>query len=575
MTAIFRELTYPQHELSWLSPWIKSPPTGIILLLSVYLAFVIGLEYHGNSISGAQHFQALSLRAAWLTVAQLPLLILLAGKNNLIGVMSGISYERLNVLHRWVARMIWLTATLHWGYQEYGWSQYGLTSMERATDICYPTGGAIILLSQIMCRCLLSAGIAAWTIITWINFSSIAPLRNWKYEAFVIQHIILFVGFIIAIMIHIPVTYPRVYVYIPISLYVFDRLVRSLRFTCVNSRLCRATISALPGNVSKIRVQSSRLRSWKPGQHIFLSIPRFGLLQSHPATIMSTPLSHNGDLIFVLKAHKGFTRRLCKSATSSTTSLLPPNKEKSDAESGISTHQTHRALLSGPYGASQSDLAAFSSTLLIAGSTGVTFILPILLDIAQRAKSTHLPLRQLSFIWIIKSSTWIEWIADDFYNPVASLKAAGIAFDINIYVTCDEEMTDANTTSPSTGRTVTISDQSSGCKCTNTEGPCCCTVDISPIPSPTDCKSALPNPTTCLSTRPSGPYTLHSGRPALEDLIWGLLDKAEGESGIAVCGPLGLGARCRRAVAGISDARGVHKGSGAEGVYLHVENYGW
>ena len=113
---------------------------GAVYLLLAYLGFVIGLEYYHNFILGAQHYQAFSLRAAWLTVAQLPLLILLAGKNNLIGLLTGLSYERLNIFHRWVGRMIWLTATLHWAYQQYGWSQFGLNALEKSTDMCYPTG---------------------------------------------------------------------------------------------------------------------------------------------------------------------------------------------------------------------------------------------------------------------------------------------------------------------------------------------------------------------------------------------------------------------------------------------------
>ena len=111
-----------------------------MLLLLTYLGFIMGLEYYHDFVPGAQHYQAFSLRAAWVTLAQLPLLLLLAGKNNLIGLVTGIAYERLNVFHRWVGRAIWLTATLHWAYQQHGWDLYGLTAMEKATDVCYPTG---------------------------------------------------------------------------------------------------------------------------------------------------------------------------------------------------------------------------------------------------------------------------------------------------------------------------------------------------------------------------------------------------------------------------------------------------
>ena len=140
VTAIIREATYPQYQLPRFPSWFKLPPLGAIAMLFVYLGFVMGLEYHHNFIPGAQYFQAFSLRAAWLTVAQLPFLILLSGKVNLVGIVTGISYERLNILHRWVGRTIWLTATLHWSYQQHGWSLYGLVSIEEAIDFCWPTG---------------------------------------------------------------------------------------------------------------------------------------------------------------------------------------------------------------------------------------------------------------------------------------------------------------------------------------------------------------------------------------------------------------------------------------------------
>jgi ferric-chelate reductase len=133
-----REITYPQLTPS--RSFIKIPPFGTTVLLVTYLSFIIGLEYFGVFIDGAQRYEAMGLRAALLTVAQLPLVILLAGKNNLIGHVTGVSYERLQVLHRWVARTLFLTATLHGAYQIYGWNQYDLVILESQTDSCWPTG---------------------------------------------------------------------------------------------------------------------------------------------------------------------------------------------------------------------------------------------------------------------------------------------------------------------------------------------------------------------------------------------------------------------------------------------------
>ena len=159
---------------------------GCIILILIYLGFILGLQFYEVDYPGAQHWQAQGLRAGWLAIAQLPLVLLLTGKNNLIGYAVGMSYERLNVLHRWVARAMLLTATLHGGFQAYGWNEYGVLHIEISTDACIPTG------------------FATWIILIWIVFSSMTPIRNWRYEIFLVQHIISFIGFIVAIFYHIP-----------------------------------------------------------------------------------------------------------------------------------------------------------------------------------------------------------------------------------------------------------------------------------------------------------------------------------------------------------------------------------
>lgn len=139
VTALVREVAYPQIT-PVRSYWIKMPPFGTIIMLVFYLAFILGLEFYNNDVEGAQHDEAIGLRAALISTAQLPLVVLLAGKNNLIGYVTGVSYERLNVLHRWVARTLLLTATIHGFAQVYGWSRYGLVTIESQTDACWPRG---------------------------------------------------------------------------------------------------------------------------------------------------------------------------------------------------------------------------------------------------------------------------------------------------------------------------------------------------------------------------------------------------------------------------------------------------
>lgn len=572
-TAIFREISYLQYSPGKKAFGSKLPPLGTALLLLAYLAFVLALEFNQNDIPGAQHYTALGVRAAWLAVAQIPLLILLAGKKNIIGFITGVSFERLNVLHRWVSRVLLLLVTLHFGYQNYGWNQYGLLRMEWSTDTCPPTG------------------IAAYAILLWLNLSTLAPIRHFSYEFFVVQHIISFFGFIVAVMLHLPSTalYSRVYIYIPIALYLLDRLVRTSLFAYNNIGPAQATMTVLEGGVTKIRVQNKRIKKWTPGSYVLLSIPRFGPGQSHPATIASIPSSHGGDLVFILKGHGGFTKRIMHSAKSYSAILLPQTEQES---AKIPKH--HIALIDGPYGASHADFAAFDTVLLISGSTGITFTLPLLLDIAHRASSQKLPIRRLEFIWIVKNTSWTSWVSEELQSAAEKLRDAGVEVVVKIYVTCDDAFTDS-----------TDQVKECGCECDKSLGPCCCTTvdDIEDedaitsihnegtVTNPSDLKDpekSMPRnlasssaktsiySTTKKPTRRTVPCaTFNSGRPSFYSSLWEFLDQAEGESGIAVCGPFGLNATVRNTVAGISDERAVHKGTGAQGIYLHTEGFCW
>ena len=130
ITSAFRKLIYAQISPTRHSNLLKVPPLGITILLFIHLAFVLALEFVNQDIPGGQHRQAIGVRAGWLTITQLPLLILLSGKINIIGLITGVGYERLNVLHRWVARTMLLTATLHMGYQQALWNSLGLLQLE-------------------------------------------------------------------------------------------------------------------------------------------------------------------------------------------------------------------------------------------------------------------------------------------------------------------------------------------------------------------------------------------------------------------------------------------------------------
>lgn len=121
-------------------------------------------------------------------------------------------------------------------------------------------------------------------------------------------------------------------------------------------------------------------------------------------------------------------------------------------------------------------------------------------------------------------------------------------------------------------------------------GKCCCrtTVDEASTSSPVSCCCGKPanavrnsSRTSTSSTRQTRKQTLlvhrsiqiFSGRPKTKDIMRRSLEQALGESAVVVCGPQGLVSDVKQNVVELSDERAIHKGTGAQGVYLHTESF--
>lgn len=86
-----------------------------LALVTVYLLLNLLLIFLGAD--GDIDWQA--HHAARVTLANIPLVIGLAGKNNFFLYLTGFSCESLNVLHRWSARFIIVSSAIHVGGRIY------------------------------------------------------------------------------------------------------------------------------------------------------------------------------------------------------------------------------------------------------------------------------------------------------------------------------------------------------------------------------------------------------------------------------------------------------------------------
>lgn len=632
--AISRELTYASVPLA-LSKRLRwnSPTLGRVLLVSAELVLVMLLCFYMMNPYDQWQWEDIGYRTGFVSLAQLPLIFLLAGKNNIIGFLIGSSYERLNWLHRWTARILFLTVTIHMGFWFVGWARYDYILHKMKEDN------------------ITKRGFSAWCILLWIVLSSFAPIRRWNYEFFVIQHVVTFAGFIAAVYLHVPAEV-KIWVWIPIGLVIFDRLARALLVLYANLSVfrpkryregfwaCKATFEPLGSDMTRIVISNPPI-SWSVGQHVLLSCHSIAPFQSHPFTIASIP--QDGTMEFLVKSKSGGTKRFFKHA----------QKHQELPLTQANTSASHKAsvVIEGPYGAIR-PLRQFDSLFLIAGSSGATFTVPLMRDVvaswkaadSQRSQSIlrYPPgavTRYIRFIWVIKSRDQLSWFSvqlETVAQDVEHLKRDGydLEIDMSIYITCDENLrvdskekiklappgelraepaeqrqkpnlaTSINSEIEKTGNDHISVHSTPSHSHVEQDGEvvdkprksCCCTVIVeneAEVSASGDCgcvdtqdtKGSIDSSnfsTKSLAAlglpKPAG-QPVHSsiktlsGRPQIISLLRKVAEQALGETAVGVCGPQGLVDDVRQSIVALSDERAVHKGSGAQGIYLHTEAF--
>lgn len=123
-------------------------------------------------------------------------------------------------------------------------------------------------------------GIGAYVPLFWLVFSSFAPIRNWSYEFWVVQHIgsaVLFLGF----MFHHTQAwlYSWNYLYATIAVW-FASCVARIVFTWTSTGVkpVKAEAYVLAGDIVKLDIPS--LSRWTPGAHVFVRFPTINITVS-------------------------------------------------------------------------------------------------------------------------------------------------------------------------------------------------------------------------------------------------------------------------------------------------------
>ncbi|KAF2733716.1 hypothetical protein EJ04DRAFT_494718 [Polyplosphaeria fusca] len=353
----------------------------------------------------SEHFvDDVAFRAAWITLAQVPLVYFLATKRGPLNFLAGISYERINWLHRWVGRVLFISATTHMSIMLYSIS---------IADIIHSKDKVMIIVRY---------GVGAYGALAWIALTGILPLRRWSYRLFYINHWISTAVFLWILFKHVP-RYARLPIYLAAATLAFDRCIFCYTFIKNNTT------------------------------HVRINMPKLGSLELHPFTpatcseIFSTPLflgsdveqhgllAHaanrtKNDMILIIKSHSAFTRRLAEYHRQ-WLSLPCPNSSKPPS--------ALRAFVDGPYG-NPPQWEEYEQLTLIATSTGVSFSLAVVDYLEQLcAQSDHrLRTRSIHFIWITRhlDPELDVTVTQMLLRNTEMLRDAGINLTADFFVTC-------------------------------------------------------------------------------------------------------------------------------------------
>ncbi|KAJ7022557.1 ferric reductase like transmembrane component-domain-containing protein [Mycena alexandri] len=466
-------------------------------------------------------------RTGIIAATQFPLMIALGMKNNILTFLTGISFDKLNILHRIAARalcvMLWIHGVGH------------IIESGRA--------GNLEDLQQPWFLC----GITAISSLTLLCLFSIRPLRSRSYELFLVAHLFLALIVLCGAYYHANNNGFGYFLWPSLMVWGVDRFLRFIRIFCVNGGLftlfntktshpLRAKVEIISPQFLRVTVRRPMHFRWSPGQLAYLSIPSVSATpwEAHPFTIasidgdipraaesprLSQDFSDKANsvdkkLVFLLRVHDGFTKRLLNAADSAS---LP--------------NQMFNMYIDGPYCVPPS-VRGFTTVLLlyfVVCGSGISFTLPLLLDVIRAANmGTNSTCRRVVMVWAIRDADQIKAISDDLLLALDGVSNS-IAIDIRIHITAS------------------LPDES------DTE----------------KCEHSFSTSDTKLLQAPA--VGIFSGRPNVKEVINSEVGEASRTMSVNVCGTAGMAESVRSALRAISVADILN---GGPSVTLHVKAFG-
>ncbi|KAJ7182698.1 hypothetical protein C8R43DRAFT_1054634 [Mycena crocata] len=309
-----------------------------------------------------------------IAASQIPFAFAFASKNNVLGMFLGMGYEKLNFLHRFVARLAIMTAHIHGLGYVYKWC---LTSVFRER-IMKPSN---------------YFGLCSLLAFDVLLLTSTAYVRKNAYNLFFYSHILAIHALVVCAYYHDAALLP--YFYATIAIYGLDKLMR-----LVKTRISTATIRSIPElGVTRIELPYIN-KGWRAGQHVRIQVFSSamgvtGWVQVHPFTIASQSNGEQG-LVLMCKKTGTWTHKLFAAASTGR------------SEQGVG--RDIKVVVEGPYGAFYTRgpgfvmFNSYSAAIFIAGGSGITFTLAAIQELIQQDLKSESRVRVIELIWVVQDA---------------------------------------------------------------------------------------------------------------------------------------------------------------------------
>lgn len=334
-------------------------------------------------------------RSGILSFALLPLVFFFGIRNNPFMFVTGWLYTQFLFFHKFVAILMATEAMIHTGV----WTGYAIIN-----------GGY-----EMWClEAYWQWGIAGTTICTIMVFAAVQKIRDVMYEVFLFVHKLFGALFIVLMLYHVKGYGWIGWVLSMAGIWGFDVFFRVVRILA-NGGFHRVKVEIAEHRVVRLVIRKSHVKYF-PGCYCFFYFlsPKYGLImQSHPFTVIKSPVEENGDLVVYLKARGGVTQKLYYGNDTEVLAFI----EGPYGEFGPCTFKEKLAAIALPEekqrnvstkldSSSLDNLSAEGGgdvTVGLAAGMGITAVLPKLYHCSTPSK----------LYWVVNNVNHVNWIYRD------------------------------------------------------------------------------------------------------------------------------------------------------------------